>query len=100
FEPWTPADSLLVWDRVGDRFNKVDFDSEIKLQNDCRDGECAPPLCPTAVPIDEEAAVVPFSADWPPTETACYAVPDRNTDPITFKASHGWAVHGSRTENG
>ncbi len=102
FEPWTAADSLLVWDRVSDRFNTIDFDAEIALQNACRAGTCETPLCPGPVPIDEEAAVVPAHDAWPPSSelAACFPKPDRDTDPLTFKASHGWAVHGSRTESG
>lgn len=101
FEPWQPADSLLVWDRIGDRFNSIKMDNEIKLQQDCAAGACETPLCPTPIPIDEDAAVVPPSDGWPPSGSlACFDAPDRDTDPEYFKASHGWVVSGDKSASG
>ncbi len=101
FDPWQPADSLLVWDRIGERFNGIKIDNEIKLQKACAAGSCETPLCPGPIPIDEAAAVVPPSDSWPPSgATACFDAPDRDTSPEYFKASHGWVVHGDKSASG
>jgi len=100
FEAWTPADSLLVWERLREVFNGLDMDGEIARLVDCddRDG-CTVPLCNP--PLDEDAAIVPFTDPWPPVKMGANLPPGpRLAAPSYAKASHGWAVHGSRTSTG
>jgi acyl-homoserine lactone acylase PvdQ len=99
FEPWTAVDSLLAWERVRERFNSLDMQNEIEFMNGCRDSSCPVPAC--TPPIDEAAVVVPETSPWPPSgATACHETARPFAQPIAFKASHTWVVHGSRTTTG
>ncbi len=93
FEPWTIADSLLVWDRLTQLFNSNDMQNEIDQLAQCRTGNCDkfPGCKPT---LDEDAAQVknPALASYTPIE------PLRGEAPR--KASHTWVVGPSRSTTG
>ncbi|MEM6787203.1 MAG: penicillin acylase family protein [Myxococcota bacterium] len=100
FEPWTAADALLAWERIRERFNADPMAGEINQLEKC----AAPGGCfeaPCVPPIDDAAAVVPETTPWPPGDgTASYQPAPKAGRPIEFKASHAWAIHGSRTTTG
>jgi penicillin amidase len=100
FEPWTPADSLLVWEWVGHHFTGALGGMQAEIDNliDCADG-CDRPVCDE--PLDEAAAVVPPPAGgaWPPLAMKTAANGVRRGE-VNVKASHGWVVHGSKTTTG
>jgi penicillin amidase len=108
FDPWAPADSLLAWERLREAFGAADFESEIGKLRDCEDLDYPSkddpmPGCSVScdAPIDEAAAVVPFTDPWPPPEkTASLATPRPPAGPPVVKASHGWAVRGTHTTTG
>jgi penicillin amidase len=90
FEPWTVADSLLVWDRLAQLFNGNDMDDELSQLTQCRSGNCEqfPGCHPT---LDEEAAQVknPTLASFEPVE--------RFRGEAPRKASHAWVIGASRS---
>ena len=93
FEPWTIADSLLVWDRLAQLFNKLEMTTELQQLAECRKGDCNKfPGCEPM--LDEEAAHVknPALASFHPVE------PERGEAPR--KASHAWVVGASRSTTG
>ncbi len=103
FDPWQPADSLLVWDYVGNLFGSPKMQAEIKNLVGCDSGNC--PEAPCDRPVDEDAAVVPppFGGVWPPQGGFAFLQRPQGGErrpPVSLKASHGWAVSGERTTSG
>lgn len=83
FDPWTPADSLLVWWQVQDAFDS---------------GWMKEPTasCPAGSGlIDASGAVVAC----PPSSLASRAAPPIPQEP-SMKASHAWVVDGDHTTTG
>lgn len=91
-EPWTAADSLLVWDRLTALFGANDMQNELEKLAQCRSAEGCAPGCPAV--LDESAAHVPNPtlASILPTEPERFEVP--------VKASHAWVVSGGRSSTG
>ncbi len=103
FDPWQPADSLLVWDYVGNLFGSPKMQAEINNLVGCDAGTC--PVAPCDRPIDEDAAVVPppFGGVWPPQGGFAFLQRPQGGErrpAVSIKASHGWAVSGERTTSG
>ncbi len=101
--PWTPADSLLAWQRVGMIAGAPDLGNEILKMNDCADGTCTPPTCDR--PLDEDAAIVqkPIDGIWPPGGSQHlpggilgHFAPTE----VPVKFSHAFVVGGSNTTTG
>jgi penicillin amidase len=103
-EPWTPADSLLAWDWVGYHFTSARGALQAELDAYvCASGGACAPTPPCELPIDEDAAVVPPHAEWPPGsgQMVKVAPPGAVVRPdVVIKASHGWVVAGTRTTTG
>ena len=109
-QPWTPADSLLAWQRIGMLAGAPSYGQEINRLLDCNDGTCDPPPCNR--PLDEAAANVPPPSGgvWPPdssknigsgssggSNAPLFDAPHAD---VLFKFSHGFVVGGSKTSTG
>lgn len=94
FEPWTVADSLLVWDRLSQIFNNDGADDELTQLAQCRSSKgCDPnPACPQV--IDE------FAAQVPDPTLASFMPVELGRPEIRMKASHAWVVSGAHTSTG
>jgi len=94
FDPWTPADSLLAWDRLTQIFGGNDMDGELEQLAQCRSpqGCVKDPSCPSV--IDEAAAIVP-DPSLASNADAEWTRPDH-----PMKASHAWVVSGKHTTTG
>lgn len=94
FEPWTVADSLVVWDRLSQIFNNDGAADELAQLTQCRSAKgCDPnPQCPAV--IDE------FTAQVPDTTLASVTPVEFGRPEIFMKASHAWVVSGAHTTTG
>lgn len=103
-EPWTAADSIAVWMRLSEFFDRS-WQNEVHAlriyQAGTQRGESKVPV------IDNEAAVVE-EEDFARTNPAVYRrLKAKAKETVTYvpgfegiKASHAWAVDGSRTTTG
>lgn len=106
--PWTPADSLLAWQRIGMLSGGPNFTPEIAQLIDCNDGTCDAPECDR--PLDEAAANVqaPSGGAWPPAGSQAAPPSGSASAPlfqgdhleVAFQFSHGFVVSGEKTSTG
>ncbi len=109
FEPWRPADSLLVWDSVFLQGPDESEVAQLRVLENLPPGSTPAEIC-TAMNftyfIDNEAAVVKQS-DMPTANAAMSYAAGHPTycNGLSYyypppKASHAWAVSGSRSTTG
>jgi hypothetical protein len=104
--PWSPADSLLVWQRIGMLSGAPDYAGEIARLIDCNDGACTLPACDR--PLDEASANVlpPSDGTWPPKSSQSSSpgggapLFQNEAWDVPLRFSHGFVVSGDKTSTG